>query len=437
MRTAPGRKIVATPRRSRARRRRLAAFAVRTARARATSPRRNGGWRSCCPRTRPSAARLGNAVGLDTPASAIELLEAMRAAGYRRRPRPGRRRRAHGRAAAGFTYEHAQLSAGEVAWATGSLSVDEYTDWFDDSAATTRVEGVEAMWGAAPGEVYVDGGALHFPGIDLGNVLVTIQPPRGFGADPIGTYHAPDMPPPHHYLAFYRWLGTPSGRRWGADAIVHLGKHGTLEWLPGKALALSAACYPDAALGDVPALLPLRRQRPGRGDAGQAARPRRRHRPPAAADDAGRHLRRAGPAGAAARHVRPVSAHGPVEGACLARAGLGPARRRRDPPRPRPRRRTARPATTSTTWCSTSTATCARSRTRRSEAGCTCSARCPTARRSSTRCWPSPGCPRARSRRCGPPWRPSSASRSTMRPAATSIASRPSVGPVSVALATT
>ncbi|MGH9262404.1 MAG: cobaltochelatase subunit CobN, partial [Acidimicrobiales bacterium] len=114
--------------------------------------------------------------------------------------------------------------------------------------------------GAADGG-HGDTRELVFPGLDLGGVLVTIQPPRGFGSDPIGAYHAPDVPPPHHYLAFYRWLDTG----WGADAIVHVGKHGTLEWLPGKANALSAACYPDAALGDVPLVYPFVVNDPGEG----------------------------------------------------------------------------------------------------------------------------------------------------------------------------
>ena len=90
---------------------------------------------------------------------------------------------------------------------------------------------------------------------------MTVQPPRGFGSDPIGAYHAPDVPPPHHYLAFYRWLDTG----WGADAVVHVGKHGTLEWLPGKANALSAACHPDAALGDLPFVYPFVVNDPGEG----------------------------------------------------------------------------------------------------------------------------------------------------------------------------
>ena len=117
------------------------------------------------------------------------------------------------------------------------------------------------MRGPPPGEIYVHGGDLVFPGLDLGGVLVTIQPPRGFGDDPIGAYHAPDVPPPHHYLAFYRWLDEGCG----ADAVVHVGKHGTLEWLPGKANALSAACFPDAALGDLPLVYPFVVNDPGEG----------------------------------------------------------------------------------------------------------------------------------------------------------------------------
>ncbi|MGI8595541.1 MAG: cobaltochelatase subunit CobN, partial [Solirubrobacteraceae bacterium] len=98
-------------------------------------------------------------------------------------------------------------------------------------------------------------------GLELGDVLVAIQPPRGYGEDPVGIYHDPKLPPTHHYLACYRWID----RVWGADAIVHLGKHGTLEWLPGKMLALSAACAPDAALGDVPLVYPFIVNDPGEG----------------------------------------------------------------------------------------------------------------------------------------------------------------------------
>ena len=92
-------------------------------------------------------------------------------------------------------------------------------------------------------------------------MLVAIQPPRGYGEDPVGIYHDPELPPTHHYLACYRWIDA----HWGADAIVHLGKHGTLEWLPGKMLALSAECAPDAALGDMPLIYPFVVNDPGEG----------------------------------------------------------------------------------------------------------------------------------------------------------------------------
>ena len=97
--------------------------------------------------------------------------------------------------------------------------------------------------------------------LQFGNVVLAIQPPRGFGENPIAIYHDPALPPSHHYLAAYRWLE----REFGADAVVHLGKHGTLEWLPGKGLGLSASCAPDAVLGDLPLFYPFIVNDPGEG----------------------------------------------------------------------------------------------------------------------------------------------------------------------------
>ena len=103
-------------------------------------------------------------------------------------------------------------------------------------------------------------------GLLLGNVALMIQPPRGFGENPIAIYHDPKLPPSHHYLAAYRWLAaTPSEGGFGADAVVHLGKHGTLEWLPGKGLGNSAQCAPDAVLGDLPLVYPFIVNDPGEG----------------------------------------------------------------------------------------------------------------------------------------------------------------------------
>ncbi|MDQ2725662.1 MAG: cobaltochelatase subunit CobN, partial [Actinomycetota bacterium] len=210
-------------------------------------------------------SRLGNAVGLDTPASAIEVLKTMAEAGYRvdRIPPDGDELMAE--LADRLTYETPTLTAVQAAVAPGRLPTDAYNRWFASLPESARHR-VEALWGPAPGAVYVRHDELVFPGIDLGGVLVTIQPPRGFGADPIGTYHSPDMAPPHHYLGFYRWLASPVAEGgWGADAVIHLGKHGTLEWLPGKALGLSGSCYPDLALDDLPCFYPFVVNDPGEG----------------------------------------------------------------------------------------------------------------------------------------------------------------------------
>jgi cobaltochelatase CobN len=210
-------------------------------------------------------SRLGNAVGLDTPASTVDVLHALRRAGYVVDRIPSHGDALMAELADLLTYESPTLTAPQRAAAAGTLPAPAYEDWFSSLPEAART-GVESIWGAAPGEVYVHDGELFFPGLDLGGVLLTIQAPRGFGADPIGTYHAPDLPPPHHYLAFYRWLTAPQADGgWGADAIVHLGKHGTLEWLPGKALALSGGCYPDLALGDVPLFYPFVVNDPGEG----------------------------------------------------------------------------------------------------------------------------------------------------------------------------
>ena len=238
---------------------RVARLAVRTARLRATPParRRVAILLTSFP-TRH--ARVGNAVGLDTPASAIALLEALAAAGVV----------AHQPYADGDELMRALIDAGghdpefltdaQLAAAPLRMPVDDYLGWYGTLPEALRAA-IEERWGPPPGDQYVDDGDLVVAGLELGNALLAIQPPRGYGEDPVGIYHDPRLPPTHHYLACYRWLDAV----WGADAIVHLGKHGTLEWLPGKMLALSDGCAPDAALGDVPLVYPFVVNDPGEG----------------------------------------------------------------------------------------------------------------------------------------------------------------------------
>ena len=238
---------------------RLAGLAMRYARLRHRTPaeRRIVIVLSAYPTKR---SRLGNAVGLDTPASAIRLLEALTEAGYRVGELPADGDALMACLADGLTYDAETLTPAQLADAVGGMRAEDYTSWFRTLPADAQTE-AEHAWGEAPGIHRVHEGALVFSGIELGNVLIAIQPPRGYGDDPVAVYHSPNLPPAHHYVAFYRWLDTV----WGADAIIHLGKHGTLEWLPGKALALSASCWPDAALGDVPFFYPFVVNDPGEG----------------------------------------------------------------------------------------------------------------------------------------------------------------------------
>ncbi|WP_213805106.1 cobaltochelatase subunit CobN [Granulicella sp. dw_53] len=119
---------------------------------------------------------------------------------------------------------------------------------------------------AFDGEPWSDDHDYHFAAMTFGNALIALQPPRGYGIDPDAIYHTPDLPPTHHYAAFYRWLGTPQSEGgWGADAIVHMGKHGTLEWLPGKGIGLSSECFPDLLLQDMPLIYPFIINDPGEG----------------------------------------------------------------------------------------------------------------------------------------------------------------------------
>ncbi|MDQ1384913.1 MAG: cobaltochelatase CobN, partial [Actinomycetota bacterium] len=205
-------------------------------------------------------ARVGNAVGLDTPASAVVLLRALRDAGYNVGEFPeDSDELIHTLIAAGG-HDVEWLSDEQLARNPARVPLADYQAWLDELAPSLRASIVEA-WGEAPGTLYVDDGDIVVACLQFGNVVLAIQPPRGFGENPIAIYHDPALAPSHHYLAAYRWID----RVFGADAVLHLGKHGTLEWLPGKGLGLGPADAPDAVLGDVPFLYPFIVNDPGEG----------------------------------------------------------------------------------------------------------------------------------------------------------------------------
>ena len=208
------------------------------------------------------AARIGNAVGLDAPASLMRLLEAMRQAGYDIEGIPESGDALIHALIDRCSYDTELLTETQLAQAAAHVPEACYVQWFADLPTRNQQE-MQERWGKPPGEAYVHDNAIALAGLTLGNIFVALQPPRGYGMDPNAIYHVPDLPPTHNYHALYRWLRDSHG--WNADAIIHLGKHGTLEWLPGKSVGLSATCYPDQFLADLPVVYPFIINNPGEG----------------------------------------------------------------------------------------------------------------------------------------------------------------------------
>jgi cobaltochelatase CobN len=198
--------------------------------------------------------RIGNGVGLDTPASTAAILAALRAAGYALADAP----------ADGAALMRVLLAGPTNARGTRRggvrLSLADYRAHLATLPAGLR-DALITRWGGPERDPFVDGDAFVLPLHVFGNVVVGVQPARGYNIDPTATYHDPALVPPHGYLATYAWLRA----RFRAHAIVHVGKHGNLEWLPGKAIALSAECWPEAALGPVPHVYPFIVNDPGEG----------------------------------------------------------------------------------------------------------------------------------------------------------------------------
>ncbi|WP_129628825.1 cobaltochelatase subunit CobN [Candidatus Oscillochloris fontis] len=204
--------------------------------------------------------RIGCATGLDSLESVVNIVQMLAAEGY----------------AVDHCYASGEeLIAALLAHATNDerwqtpdvlaaraidlLSVRNYLPWMQDLPADRRAE-IERDWGAAPGPILAHDGRVIITGLTNGNLYIGLQPPRGFAHD-ADKVHDPLLPPPPAYLLSYRWIRDI----FQADAVIHVGTHGTLEWMPGKALALSEQCYPDLAIMDLPNLYPYIINNPGEG----------------------------------------------------------------------------------------------------------------------------------------------------------------------------
>jgi cobaltochelatase CobN len=194
--------------------------------------------------------RTGYAVGLDTPASAVAISESLRAAGYD--------------VACGLDAPSliAALAEGPL---QAALTLAEYEAELASTPEDFR-QSLFAAWRDPADDRDAIEGAFQFRFVRLGKLIVAVQPDRGDAFSRKGDYHNLNLPPRHAYVAFYFWLT----RKENVDAIIQLGAHGTLEWLPGKAVALSENCAPEVLLGATPVVYPFIVNNPG--EAAQAKR---------------------------------------------------------------------------------------------------------------------------------------------------------------------
>ena len=194
--------------------------------------------------------RLANGVGLDTPASCLEILKALRNEGYVVGEIPETSDELMKLLTTGVTNDRESFGIRQV---YQSLSLTDYQDYFQSLPEPVQT-GINARWNQPKQEFAI-------AGMQFGNVFVGIQPSRGYDLDPTLNYHAPDLEPTPDYMAFYYWVRG----KFNAHAIAHIGKHGNLEWLPGKSIALSENCYPEAAFGAMPHFYPFIVNDPGEG----------------------------------------------------------------------------------------------------------------------------------------------------------------------------
>ncbi|KZL21804.1 Aerobic cobaltochelatase subunit CobN [Pseudovibrio axinellae] len=202
--------------------------------------------------------RIANGVGLDTPASCTLLLSEMKSAGYE--VDAGAPQSSQALIDDLLSGPTNALDATKPRKGGEELPVSRYKYLFSKLPLAVQ-QGVIERWGEPEADPHIADGCFQLALKTYGNVTVGIQPARGYNIDPKETYHDPALVPPHHYLAWYMWLRDS----YDADALIHLGKHGNLEWLPGKALALSEACYPEAVIGPLPNIYPFIVNDPGEG----------------------------------------------------------------------------------------------------------------------------------------------------------------------------
>ncbi|PVX25661.1 MAG: cobalamin biosynthesis protein CobN [Candidatus Bathyarchaeum sp.] len=209
----------------------------------------------------PRNDTIGKAFAIDTPVSVLNLLTDMKNAGYHLDGLPESSQQLIDGIIESVTNDLRWLSAEELAKrAVDKTSGEQYVAWFNELPFDAQNK-MEEKWGKPPGKPFSYKGDLLVPGIINGNIFLGLQPPRGSLGDDSASYHSPDLSLSHHYYAYYRWIRDV----FKADVVIHVGTHGSLEWLPGKSVGLSASCFPDVAISDLPNVYPYVITNPGEG----------------------------------------------------------------------------------------------------------------------------------------------------------------------------
>jgi cobaltochelatase CobN len=209
----------------------------------------------------PRNDTIGHAFGLDASVSVMNILRDLKAQGYLLKYLPESSQKLMDTIINGLTNDRRWASPEELAErAIAKIPTQQYTTWFSELPEDTKGK-MEKDWGAPPGKLFSHNGKLLIAGILNGNVFIGLQPPRGYLESPSSIYHSPELSMPHHYYAYYRWIRDV----YKANVVMHIGTHGSLEWLPGKSAGLSASCFPDIAISDLPNIYPYVITNPGEG----------------------------------------------------------------------------------------------------------------------------------------------------------------------------
>ncbi|WP_320667711.1 cobaltochelatase subunit CobN [Prochlorococcus sp. MIT 1307] len=202
--------------------------------------------------------RLANGVGLDTPASTLEILHWLKETGHYlgNKKLPVNSNELIKLLLNSRTNDPESSHKKPLDY----LKIEVYLDWWDKLPLDSKIPILE-RWGDPKRAIDIESKGYPVHGIKYGNISLLIQPSRGYDSESLDDLHSPDLPPPHRYLAQYLWIKKVQK----SNVVVHIGKHGSLEWLPGKGIGISSSCYPHIAIGNLPNIYPFIVNDPGEG----------------------------------------------------------------------------------------------------------------------------------------------------------------------------